>query len=512
MKKFKIIFGYSLSLLIVGIACDSEDDLIAERIAENTIPPVVYTEGSADFSNYVSIGNSLTAGFMDAALYTEGQDSSFPNIIGGQMVVAGFMTAFNQPDINAVNGYNTSLNTDPAVATFGKFILDTSIPRPVPTMPGDLITAYSGDKSALNNFGVPGAKLADLLSPALATNGLYARFASSPGVSTVLGDALATNPSFYTLWIGNNEVLGYALSGGMGDDPLVTYSQGDFTTDYSDVIGQLAATGAKGVVVNIPPVTLIPFLRAVPNTPIPMDAATAMGTNAAYAPYNGGLAAALNAGIIDQEEHDLRVIEFVEGANGFLTEDSELTDVATLSGGLIPIPQYRLTNATDLIPFPAATILGTLADPGNPASVYGVGVALGDQYVLTFTEQVAVITASATYSGVIAAIAGATPGVEMFDVQPLFADVAGLDATQAAQLGLTAAAQAAADGVQGLDFEGVTLAPDFSPSGIFSTDGVHPNPRGNAVLANEMIDFINERFNSDIPRVNSTTYRTVLFQ
>jgi hypothetical protein len=512
MRNFKNIKYYALGLLLFNFSCDTEDELIEERVADNTVPPISYLSGDADFSNYISLGNSLTAGLMDAALYTEGQDSSFPNIIGGQLVKAGFDTEFNQPDINAVNGYNISLNTDPNVATFGKFILDTSIPGPVPTLPGDLITAYSGDKTKLNNFGVPGATLSDLLTPALATNGLYARFATNPGASTVLGDALATNPTFYTLWIGSNDVLEYALAGGVGAAPLDVYSAGQFQADYGSIIGQLAAKEAKGVVINIPPVLLIPYLRAVPNKPIPMDAATAAQVNAAYADYNGGLAAALNATIITQEEHDLRVINFVAGANGFVTEDPELTDVNANSGGAIPIPKYRQTNANDLIPLSAGAILGTLADPNNPSSAYGVGVALGDKYVLTKAEQTAVVTARATYSGVIAGIAAVTPGVEMFDIQPLFADIAGLTATDAAQLALTAEAQTAADGVKGTYYEGVYVGPDFSPSGIFSTDGVHPNPRGHAIIANELIDFINDKFNSTIPKVNTTIYRTVLFK
>lgn len=510
MKNIFRLLSIALIAQLVIIGCDSEDDLIEERI--QTLPPdATFTAGTADFSNYISIGNSLTAGFMDAALYTDGQNNSFPNIIGGQIETAGLGGAFNQPDINAVNGFNTTLNSDPTMATFGKFVLDVSIPGPVPTTPGDLITAYAGDKSALNNFGVPGVRLGDLTDPSLAiSNGLYARFATAPGTSTIMSDALATNPTFFTLWIGNNDVLGFAVSGGSGENPLDVYSQAEFQADYAGVIGQLLGAGAKGVVINIPPVLSIPFLRAVPWNALPLDAATATAADGGYVAYNGGLQAALNADIIDQDEFNLRVIDFVEGQNGFIIEDDELTDVATLSGGMIPIPKLRQTKASDLIPLSAASVLGTLVDPTNPASVRGVGVALGDQFALTLQEQVAIITASATYNAIIDGIAAATPGVELYDIQPAFADIAGLTPTQAAQLALTPAAQAAADGVLGIEFEGSVLAPDFSPNGVYSTDGVHPNPRGHALVANQLIDLINARFESNIPKVNSTTFRTVI--
>jgi hypothetical protein len=535
MKNFKNIFYYGLSLLIVGVACDSEDDLINQRIADNII---TYTEGDADFSNYVAIGNSLTAGLMDAALYTEGQDSAFPNIIGGQLVKAGFATEFNQPDINAVNGYNTSLNTDPNVATFGHFILDTSIPGPIPLTPGDVITAYSGDKTALNNFGVPGATLSDLLTPALAANGLYARFATNPGVSTVLGDALATNPTFYTLWIGNNDVLSYALSGGQGDDPLVTYTDAQFFTDYSSVIGQLAGAGAKGVVINIPPVLLIPFFRAVDYDVIELDQASADALNTGLAGVNGaydGLVASLGH---DADDIARRKVSYSAGNNPILVIDEELADLgpefdillgvgaisAAERAALVPYEQSRPLVEGELVLLTAGAVLGTEADGDDTVEDTPIGAAVplgfnlftgeltGDSYYLTLAEQTAIVTARATYSGVIAGIAAATDGVEMFDVQPIFADAAGLTATDAALLALTADAQAAADGELGINFEGVYIAPDFSPSGMFSTDGIHPNPRGHAILANKLIDFINESFNSDIPKINSTAYRTVLFQ
>ncbi|UII20976.1 SGNH/GDSL hydrolase family protein [Fulvivirga ligni] len=496
MKNIKNIAIATMAATLI-FSCDTEEDLIEKRIQDNTIE-ISYSSGDADFSNYISLGNSLTAGLMDAALYTEGQNSSFPNIIGNQLIKAGFSSEFNQPDINAVNGYNISLNSDPQTATFGKFILDTSIPGPVPTTPGDVITAFGGDKTSLNNFGVPGARTADLLTPALAANGFYARFATVPGQSTVLGDALATDPTFFTLWIGNNDVLNYASSGGVGDAPLAFYSQSQFTADYSSIIGQLAGKGAKGVVINIPPVLLIPYFRAVPYNPVPLDEATAGQLNAGYAEYNGGLQLAKMGGFIDEAEAERRTITFAAGQNAFVMVDEDLTDLSALG-----LPNYRQTEPTDLVPLPTSTALQSGIGTQQPA---------GDQYVLTLEEQTAIITARATYNGVIQGIAASVDGVDMFDIQPLFADLAGLTPELAAQLALSTEAQAASDGVQGISYESVTIAPDFSPSGLFSTDGIHPNPRGHAILANYLIDFINEKHDSNIPKVNSTTYRTVLFQ
>jgi lysophospholipase L1-like esterase len=47
----------------------------------------------------------------------------------------------------------------------------------------------------------------------------------------------------------------------------------------------------------------------------------------------------------------------------------------------------------------------------------------------------------------------------------------------------------------------------IAPGGYFSLDGVHPNPRGQALLANEFIRVINARFGATLPPVDIRLYR-----
>src|SRR4051812_26556820 len=54
------------------------------------------TKGSADFSRYYAIGNSLTAGYEDNGLYLEGQQNSYPSMLAGQFAQVGG-GAFGQP-------------------------------------------------------------------------------------------------------------------------------------------------------------------------------------------------------------------------------------------------------------------------------------------------------------------------------------------------------------------------------------------------------------------------------
>ena len=114
-------------------------------------------------------------------------------------------------------------------------------------------------------MGIPGAKSFHLIAPGYGNvagvasgkaNPYYARFATS-GTTTVLADALAQAPSFFSLFIGGNDVLSYATSGGVGInqtgnlDPS-TYGSNDITDPnvfanvYNALATNLTAMEQKG--------------------------------------------------------------------------------------------------------------------------------------------------------------------------------------------------------------------------------------------------------------------------
>ncbi|MFP4094729.1 MAG: hypothetical protein ACLFUB_09600 [Cyclobacteriaceae bacterium] len=530
MNKIYKPFYFLLSTLLVFSACDTEDELIQERLEENPLPPAGSLSGSAgevNFSKYVSVGNSITAGLMDAALYTSGQQNSFPNILANHLSeVEGIsIGAFNQPEINSDNGFNIVLNsfTNPSSPILGRFELDISIPGPVPTA-GEAIAPYDGDRSAINNFGVPGARVLDALFQGYPLfNPFFGRFASSANTS-ILDDAVTAQGTFFTLWLGGNDVLSWASAGGDGPDgeeepaaeqtnPNTLTSISSFQQAYGAVVqGMLSSSqDARGVALTIPSITLLPLFRAVPYNPIPLDEANASALNQAYDQYNAGLQGAAQFGAITAEEASQRTISFSAGpGNAVVILDEDLSDITLPNpegGDPIVLPKLRQANATDLLLFTVAPMLGT--DQG--AGPYGLAAPVDNRYVLTLNEQVVLNTRIATFNAIIAQTVAATEGrIALLDVNTIFADIAGLTPQQAAQLGLSAAAQAAADGRQGIVVDGVTLQPDFSPNGIMSTDGVHPNPKGHALIANEIIRTVNASFGAEIPLIDITPFRTII--
>ena len=83
MKKFLALFS---AFGLIFISCSDDDNADGLPIPEESI---VFTSGTADFSNYVAVGNSLTSGFSDAALFVDGQIASFPNMLANNFALAG---------------------------------------------------------------------------------------------------------------------------------------------------------------------------------------------------------------------------------------------------------------------------------------------------------------------------------------------------------------------------------------------------------------------------------------
>ena len=289
-----------MSLGLVSCDVDNELDVIEAAMVEE----VALNTNGLDFSNYVSVGASFTSGYTDGALFIAAQESSFPNILAGK-----FGTDFTQPLMNDNIG---GMVFGPAVVLEPRLYFNGAGPARLDAIP----TTQFGEviSGPFNNMGIPGAKSFHLGVAGYGTlNPYFGRMASSPG-ATVLGDALAQSPTFFTLSeIGGNDVLGYATSGGVGVDQTgnfdpATYGGNDITDPnvfaavFSDMTNALTANGAKGVVANVPYVTSLSYFTTVPHNPIPLDAATAGVLNAGYAAYNGGLSVAQSYAMIDAAE------------------------------------------------------------------------------------------------------------------------------------------------------------------------------------------------------------------
>ncbi|HEV8577706.1 MAG TPA: SGNH/GDSL hydrolase family protein [Thermoanaerobaculia bacterium] len=207
--------------------------------------------GSANFTRYVAFGDSLTAGFSSAALVQTFQKNSYPILIFRQ--ATGRTTGFEQPLVSEP-GFSSA-------AHFGILRLVSLVPGPViaPT-PGDAVP-LNLTAPAYNNIAVPGARLHDLL--ATTSGGLHNLILR--GGPPQLQQGLALQPTFATLWIGNNDVLAAATSGIVIDGVTLTTAE-QFDTEFRQAAAAIAGAGAKMAIANIPNVTSIPFVTTISRT------------------------------------------------------------------------------------------------------------------------------------------------------------------------------------------------------------------------------------------------------
>ena len=489
-----------LTLLAAGlVSCEPE--------FENEVD-ANYTAGEADFSTYVAVGNSLTAGYMDGTVSRVGQTYSFPNLLSQQFALVGG-GAFTQPsyeeDVNNLGGISGLPGFN------NRLVINASISAPQPIAGTSTIT-LTPQATAYNNMGVPGAKSFHLLAPGYgnvanlpAANPYYVRHATSL-TSTVLGDAVSKNPTFFTNWIGANDVLSYATTGGVGTDQTgnpnaASYGPNDITDPtffagvYSTIINQLTTNGAKGVVATIPSVTSIPFFTTVPYNALPAEATS---SNASALQLYGFLAQVTGGRI-------LPLSRAAGTRNPILITDESLTDLsAHISGAAATIPtlapfatalgqlygRARQATSSDLILLSSSGKIGQPNPAGiAPFNIGGVTFPFQDGDVLTPSEQTAIANATAAYNNAIVSIA-ASKNLAVADMNAILSQlVSGLKSVEGSIY--------TANYFSGAATENKVL---------FSLDGVHPNARGYAVIANEIIKVINMHYKAKLPFLNPSYF------
>ena len=507
IKNFKWLLLVSLTF----IACNNDDEVVINPNSSDGLP---LTAGSADFFKYVALGDSFAAGFSDNALFIEGQKGAYPNILAQQFALVGggdFTTPFMADNVGGFLGsatYTPRLYLAPPTSPGGSPSPSSVALPPYSQMAS---TTFASLGTTFNNMGIPGAKVIHLDfagygSPA--GNPYFARFASTP-MATAVDDAVAQNPTFFSLWIGGNDVLGYGTSGGVSSNPITPPAI--FEVAYNGLIAKLTAGGRKGVIANLPYINTLPFFTAVPTNPIPGVSATqAVQLNQLF----GGINAALTSNglptrfsTILADDGNSSTIE----ANPLLIFDESLINISSqITAALTPLygtagATYignlygQVRHARNTVGDSDYILLSTRGlitppnniQPGIPSgletfSIRGVTYPLQDSAVLTAAEALEIKQATDAYNITIQNAATAHDDqIALVDAKAIMN-----------QLTTT-----------GISANGYTLISTYVTGGAFSLDGVHPSPRGYALIANEFIKAINLKYGSNLKGVSFADYR-----
>ncbi len=230
--------------------------LTALLLAALAATPALAARGSADFTRYVALGDSYGAGVSNGSLVISHQLWSFPAVIARQagVPVCG-------PDSGCI-GFQQPLVSEPGLGP--ELVLQSIVPSVVIAP-----KAATGGQPLLvqlprpyNNLAVPGFRVAHLTT----VTGAEPQSGSAQfilrGLGTAVQQTLALQPTFITLWIGGNDVLGAVLAG----TPAALTPLEQFRTSYSAVLDALTAgaPNAGFVTGTIPDPTVVAFAHAVP--------------------------------------------------------------------------------------------------------------------------------------------------------------------------------------------------------------------------------------------------------
>jgi hypothetical protein len=316
---------------------------------------------------------------------------------------------------------------------------------------------------SVTNLSVPGMKSFHAFVPHYGdfsllpyVNPYYCRFATNPA-NKVVDEIPPLNPTFFFLWLGDNDVLWYALSGAEADSitPLPVFQQA-----MGGIVQTLIGSGAsKGVVATVTDVTSSPYFTTIPYNGLVLTEEQAAQVNYAMSlfqlPYT-----------------------YQAGPNPFLISDPTS-----------PHPYFKVRQMQ-----PGELVL--LSVPQDSLKCGGWGIIspwalapapIPDQYILTSDEVAEIQTAVLGYNEVIKGLAAANN----LAVVDLYQHLKELES--------------------GIVWDGIKLNTKFITGGVVSTDGLHPTPRGNAMVANYVIDAINAYYGSTIPHADITQYPALIF-
>ena len=357
MSRLYSLRGLALALGVTGLANSCSvpySDLIAPTAARGDI-----------FNSYVAIGNSITAGYQSSGIIDSTQKRSYAFLLGQSMG-----TRFAYPSL-------VGRGCPPLIANFQTQARVTGSAATC-----DLRSTSNTD--ILNNVAVPGAWSGDPSTSSTTTsNALTTLFL---GGKTQLDRALMAKPTFVSVWIGNNDLLGPAISSGGTAASLATItSTAAFTTNYNAILDPLVAANPnlKGVLIGV---------VNVGNAPIMFSAATL-----SVAAFKAGFdAIACGAGTASTS--------CVAGATTLDASCTSAPGNAAIINTFLAF-QIRLNAHPALIACTPGGASGTIPAP------------VGDALVLTTTEQATITAAVTAFNGVISAKATSL-GFAYYDPNP----------------------------------------------------------------------------------------------
>ncbi len=223
----------SLGLALLATGCRSDEALNAPNLSNN----------SGLLERYVSMGNSITAGFQSAGINDSTQRQSYAVIFAQQAGAPFFIPLLNKPGCPAPFDINS---TNPPHRLGGAGDMDCALREGAPL-------------PYVSNVAVPGVTSFGVGSNDNAAGGTNALTQFILGGRTQIKAMTDAQPTFVSVWIGNNDIIGSLTNGTNPGNPAFVTPEAAFEANYGPVLDEIARVGAKAVLIGVVDVASIPF-------------------------------------------------------------------------------------------------------------------------------------------------------------------------------------------------------------------------------------------------------------
>ena len=413
----KLFAAAALGIVLGASACQNDE----------LFRPANFTPIDPLFERYVSMGNSITAGFQSAGINDSTQSQAYPVLLANAMGSPFFPPLLNRPGCPPpFTNVFTQARVSGGTPTTCALRKASVVPPPY-----------------VSNTAVPGAEVLDIY------NNLDTASNSNTLTTFILGGLTQAQmmaraqPTFVSIWIGNNDVLGAATSSTNGGDSTMITPVVAFQARLTAAFDAVEAAGPRGaVVIGVANVTLIPFFSR----------------GATYWAIDNGL---------------------VPGAAfpPSMVVDNNCAPIAT------GIPGAR--GDSTLVPFPYGALLLGTAQAGGPAVLSCADTIPRVVVPAELRKLLATVAAYNTFDSTQAV----TRGWAWVNPNPLLAALA----TDTAQV------RAFPYFPQGNAGDTVAVRRPFGRA--FSLDAVHPSASTHRTIANALRQAINAKYGTSIPAI-----------
>ena len=222
-----------LGLALPLAGCRHDDLLNAPDLSNNT----------GLLQRYVSMGNSITAGFQSAGITDSTQLQSYAVVFATQAKAPFFEPLLNKPGCPAPFDINS---TNPPHRLGGGGDTDCALREATPL-------------PYVSNVAVPGVTSFGIESNTSPFGGTNALTQFILGGRTQVKAMMDAHPTFVSVWIGNNDVLGSLTNGSNPGDPALVTPEPAFEANYGPILDSIQKVGAKAVLIGVSDVGLIPY-------------------------------------------------------------------------------------------------------------------------------------------------------------------------------------------------------------------------------------------------------------